>query len=129
MTTRQFTSDMNDGKTIFVFGSNLTGIHGAGAALEAKKYWGAISGYGIGWHGKSWAIPTKYVKNGKFIPLSMESIRGAVNCFLYDARNNPSLRFLVTAIGCGLAGYKEEQIAPMFADAPKNCVLPEGWKK
>jgi len=111
---------------IFVFGSNLKGIHGKGAALFAKHYFNAEPGVGIGRTGKAYAIPTK---SSPYITLPLERIKVYVDDFLTYARINTNLTFQVTKIGCGLAGYKEEQIAPMFAEAPQNCFLPEGWRK
>jgi hypothetical protein len=111
---------------IFVFGSNLAGRHGAGAALYARKHHGAVYGNGKGFQGNSYAIPTKdyYIKT---LPLS--EIANYVDEFLVFAYNNPEMTFQVTAIGCGLAGYKPEQIAPMFKNCPENCELPEEFKK
>lgn len=110
---------------IFVFGSNLAGVHRAGAASCARKYEGAIWGQGIGLQGTSYAIPTKD-QNIETLPL--EKIQEYVNEFLEFARTQINLQFFVTRIGCGLAGYKEHQIAPMFDDAPENCILPETWR-
>lgn len=111
--------------TIFVFGSNLAGRHGAGAALFAKKNRGAIYGKGIGMQGNSYAIPTKD-QNIKTLPL--DRIKPYVDQFIEFAKQNSKLIFEVTRIGCGLAGYKDSDIAPMFKDAPLNCILPEGWR-
>jgi hypothetical protein len=117
--------EFNDGKTIFVFGSNLAGRHGAGAALDAVRHWGAVNGAGIGGRGFSYAIPTKGY-NLEVLPLSM--IARHVKDFIRTAKLYPSARFLVTRIGCGLAGYTDADIAPMFNGAPDNCVLPDGWR-
>lgn len=106
----------------FVFGSNLAGRHGAGAALHARKYFGARYGVGEGPQGNSYAIPTK---DAELRTLALAEIEIGVAKFLAYARANPTLQFKVTAIGCGLAGYKPGQIAPMFADAPSNCELPD----
>lgn len=111
--------------SIFVFGSNLAGRHGKGAALFAKKLYGAIYGRGIGRQGNSYAIPTK---DGNLKVLPLKTIRKHVKDFIVYATKNPHLVFYVTRIGCGLAGFKESQIAPMFKGAPKNCVLPLGWQ-
>ena len=113
-------------KKIFVFGSNLAGRHGAGAALCAVKEHGARYGQGIGMQGTSYGIPTKdyHIKT-----LPLEHIQLFVNDFLDFAREFPNMEFYVTRIGCGLAGYKDEDIAPMFKDAPANCELPEGWRE
>ena len=113
-------------KAIFVFGSNLAGRHGKGAALCALKEHGAIYGQGKGLQGNSYAIPTKDI-DLKVIPLV--HIREYVQEFLIFADTHPEFIFKVTRIGCGLAGYKDEDIAPMFKDAPYNCILPSGWGK
>lgn len=110
---------------IFVFGSNLAGRHGAGSAKEAVKNWGARYGRGVGHIGNSYAIPTKD-RNLQTLPL--EEIQEYVEHFIQHAGQYPEFEFHVVKIGCGLAGYKEEQIAPMFADAPDNVVLPDGWR-
>jgi hypothetical protein len=111
------TSANNDGR-VFVFGSNLQGAHGAGAAAFALEHRGAVYGEGIGHHGQSYAIPTMHGR---------EFLAQHVAIFLDYARANPQLRFEVTKIGCGIAGFTEAQVAPLFADAPTNCDLPEGW--
>jgi hypothetical protein len=117
---------LNDGE-IFVFGSNLAGIHGAGAAKIALQ-WGAIMGYGIGLKGYTYAIPTK---NRKVETLPLNIIERYIEGFLLFTKLYPELNFLVTRIGCGLAGYADEDIAPMFKYALKvhNICLPESfWK-
>jgi hypothetical protein len=106
---------------VFVFGSNLAGRHGAGAALFARKHHGAIYGVGEGIQGNSYAIPTK---DEYLNVLPLTEINKYVNKFLLFATSNPQLEFEVTAIGCGLAGYLPRDIAPMFMDAPTNCYLP-----
>ena len=106
---------------IFVFGSNLAGRHGKGAALYAKQCCGAIYGKGFGRQGDSFAIPTKD-QHLQVLPLS--TIQSYVDLFIDYANAHPTLEFEVTAIGCGLAGYTPKQIAPMFKGAPKNCKLP-----
>ena len=109
---------------VFVLGSNQAGRHGKGAALFARQHHGAVYGVGEGMTGNSYAIPTKdkYMKTR-----SLNSIKRSVDRFIRYANNNPNLQFEVTKVGCGLAGYNEEDISPMFKDAPSNCVLPEGW--
>jgi hypothetical protein len=113
-----------DSNIIFVFGSNLAGRHGKGAALTAKKYYGAVRGKGVGFHGQSYAIPTKGF-NMEVLPLN--TIQVYVDKFIDFARNHREYTFQVTRVGCGLAGYKDEDIAPMFADVPMNVNLPEEW--
>lgn len=111
---------------IFVFGSNLAGIHGAGSALHAAKHHGAKRGIGVGRVGNSYAIPTKD-RNFKVLPV--HEIEKYVTEFLDHARNCPKDTFKVVRVGCGLAGYKDWQIAPLFTGASDNVILPEGWKK
>jgi hypothetical protein len=110
---------------IFVFGSNEAGRHGKGAALYARRHYGAKYGVGVGRTGDAWAIPTK---DGELRTLSLERIAHYVGQFLTYAEVHPELLFKVTAIGTGLAGYKHEDIAPMFARAPANCHLPDEWR-
>ncbi len=109
---------------VFVFGSNLAGRHGKGAALEAIKKWGAVYGKGAGRQGVSYAIPTK---DFKLRPLPLVEIGKYVEEFLRHAEDNPDVLFNLTKVGCGLAGYKEEDIAPMFEASPPNVIKPEGW--
>ncbi len=111
---------------IFVFGSNQSGIHGAGAARAAHQHYGAAWGVGEGLTGGSYALPT--VRENIAGPLPLADINVAVERFLTYANHNPESRFLVTRVGCVLAGYSDEEIAPMFADAPANCSLPDTWK-
>jgi hypothetical protein len=106
---------------VFVFGSNLAGRHGKGSAREAFDRWGARYGQGRGLQGSSYAIPTK---DANLATLPLEEIGRHVAAFLDFAREHPELTFRVAAIGCGLAGYRPCQIAPMFLSAPDNCKLP-----
>lgn len=106
---------------VFVFGSNLAGRHGAGAARWALENRGAVYGRGEGPQGFSYAVPTK---DERLRPLPLYRIAEGVERFFSYARSNPNLKFQVTAIGCGLAGYKASQIAPLFSLAPLNCELP-----
>jgi hypothetical protein len=112
-------------REIFVFGSNEAGRHGKGAALHARKHYGAEYGVGAGRTGDAYAIPTK---DKKLQTLPLAKIHQYVGEFLVYAADHPELIFKVTAIGTGLAGYRHEDIAPMFARAPANCRLPEEWK-
>lgn len=111
---------------IFVFGSNEAGIHGAGAAQYALEHHGAIWGRGFGLQGNSFAIPTK---DGYLSTLELPTIQKYVEQFLKFAEANPGMNFKVTRIGCGLAGYTDSQIAPMFKGAPANVdFFEESWK-
>lgn len=112
-------------KKIFVFGSNLAGRHGKGAALTAYRTHGAIYGQGVGLQGESYAIPTKD-EDIKTLPL--HKIKQYVEIFIKFAKLNPEMKFEVTRIGCGLAGYDDQDIAPLFRNAPSNCILPVGWR-
>lgn len=112
--------------SIFVFGSNLKGRHGAGAALHARQHHGAVYGAWVGRTGNAYAIPTK---DSTLRPLSLAAIKCYVADFLLYAAIHEDLEFNVTRIGCGLAGYKDEDIAPMFASATRNCKLPQEWVK
>ena len=116
---------MQDKMDIFVFGSNLAGRHGKGAALYAKQVCGAIYGQGIGLQGNSYAIPTKD-ENIQSLPL--DEIRKHVQEFKEFAIKNPGLTFRVTRIGCGLAGYDDVDISPMFKGSPSNVILPDEWE-
>lgn len=113
---------------VFVFGSNEGGRHGKGAALFAKLYYGAVYGQGFGLTGESFAIPTKTGEQ-KLRTLPLPAIREYVERFKAFASEHPELQFGVTRIGCGLAGYQDEQIAPMFVGAPANCALPGIWEQ
>ena len=122
MYSRRYTSDIITElkeNEIFVFGSNLQGFHGGGAAKIAYRSFGAEWGKGIGLYGKSYAIPT--MQGG------VETIRPYVDEFIRFAIENPHLVFLVTRIGCGIAGFRDEEIAPLFIDAIDvgNIILPK----
>ena len=106
---------------VFVFGSNLAGRHGKGAALWARLHRGAIYGQGVGGQGNAYAVPTKD-RQLRVLPLHV--IRTYISEFLDYARRQPNISFELTPIGCGLAGYRPKQIAPMFSDAPPNVILP-----
>lgn len=110
---------------VFVFGSNLAGRHGKGAALWARQHRGAIYGQGVGLQGNAYAIPTK---DGQLRVLPLAVIRDYVDEFLKCAGRHAELRFELTPIGCGLAGYRPAQIAPMFASAPANVILPDAFR-
>lgn len=128
MTNNRVTSDKIvelEEHQIFVFGSNEFGWHGAGAAKMAVHF-GAVIGVGFGMQGNTFAIPTKDW-NVKTLPI--EVIKFYVDRFLVFARNLPDLEFLVTAVGCGLAGYSTKDIAPLFKEAItiENIHLPKSF--
>lgn len=104
---------------VFVFGSNLQGSHGGGAARAAYNHFGAVWGQGVGLQGQSYAIPT--MQGGP------ETIQPYVDEFITFAQQHPDLTFYVTRIGCGIAGFRDEEIAPLFGKALdlKNVILPE----
>ena len=106
---------------IFVFGSNLAGFHGGGAAHVAYKKFGAVWGQGVGLQGQSYAIPT--MQGG------VETIKPYVDEFIEFAKAHPEYKFLVTLIGCGIAGFHPSDIAPLFKDAVEveNIILPRGF--
>ena len=106
---------------VFVFGSNLGGFHGGGAARAAFNKFGAVWGQGDGLQGQSYAIPT--MQGG------VETIKPYVDEFIRFAAGHPEKRFLVTPIGCGIAGFTAEEIAPLFAGARslENISLPESF--
>lgn len=111
---------------IFVFGSNLQGRHGKGAALVALEKFGAVYGQGEGLQGDSYAIPTK-ITPYKIRPLV--DIKKSVDKFISFADNNKELQFYVTAIGCGLAGYTVRDIAPLFKTRPSNVTLCDQFRE
>lgn len=120
-------------KRIFVFGSNLAGRHGAGAALHAKQQYGAVYGVGEGRTGDAYAIPTKGLR---FEILPVGLICAAVATFLQYAKDNyDELEFVMTEVGCGLARgglsleERRAQIAPLFRGATDNIIMPEEWKR
>lgn len=105
----------------FVFGANQAGRHGAGAARQARLQFGAQPGVGQGPTGRCYALPTK-ARDLSILPIAR--IRAHADVFLAHARAHPDTRFLLTAVGCGLAGYVAADIAPLFAHAPANVVMP-----
>lgn len=115
---------MSTSTTVFVFGSNLAGRHGKGAALAARSQHGAIYGVGKGRTGNAYAIPTK---SGALRTLPLEVIEKHVDDFINYAHNRYLECFHVTRVGCGLAGYEDWQIAPMFKKAPVNCSFDIAW--
>jgi hypothetical protein len=117
---------------VFVFGSNLAGIHGAGAARKAWQLFGARTGVGRGRVGDSYAIPTKDGRHGSLRDpsqtLSLLTIEMHVQAFIEHAMWRKDTQFFVTRIGCGLAGWNDSHIAPMFARSPINCNFAIEWK-
>lgn len=114
-------------KEIFVFGSNRQGRHGAGAARKAFLDCGAEYGQAEGLQGSSYAIVTKELRK-THDPVTLEDIYDGVQRFLLFACAHPEMKFKVTPIGCGLAGFRPEDIKPFFHDAPENVVLPKAFK-
>ena len=106
---------------IFVFGSNLDGHHYGGAARIAEEKFGAIFGQGVGLQGQSYAIPTMHG--------GVDVIKPYVDEFIEFAKQHPELTFLVTRIGCGIAGFKDSEIAPLFKGAlgMANIALPQSF--
>lgn len=113
-------------QAIFVFGSNLAGMHGGGAARYAREHYGAKWGQGEGLQGDSYAVPTM---DARLHPLPLHAIAGYAKQMLADARAAPERQWLVTRVGCGIAGYTDADIAPMFAGAPPNVELPAEWRE
>lgn len=116
-TTPEKITELPEG-SIFVFGSNASGSHGAGAAAIAVTKFGAVRGRGEGLQGQSYALPSM---EGR------QALQEAAERFVEFARSRPDLRFYLTKVGCGIAGYGEDVVAPMFAEAPDNVVKPPGW--
>lgn len=115
--TPDFITELGDNE-IFVFGSNLAGAHGGGAARLAYNRFGAVWGQGVGMQGQSYGIPTMHG--------GVEDIRPYVDEFVAFAKAHPEYKFLVTQIGCGIAGFSAREMAPLFSDAidVENIILP-----
>ena len=109
--------------SILVFGSNRQGRHGKGAALEALQKYGAVHGQAEGRQGNSYGIVTKELRKD-CKPVDLWDVAQGIEKFLGYASKHPELDFIVSPIGCGLAGFKSFQIAPLFAKAPWNVKLP-----
>ena len=107
---------------IFVFGSNLAGKHNGGGAKIALEKFGAIYGEGVGFQGQSYAIPTL---DANFQKIDLTEIRFYIDLFFQFAYNHPQYEFLVTKIGCGIAGYEVSEIAPLLLNPFKNIILPK----
>lgn len=106
---------------VFVFGSNLHGFHGGGAAWIAYRHFGAVMGQGVGMQGQSYAIPT--------MQGDASTIKPYVDDFIVFAKSHPELFFFVTRIGCGIAGFDDSEIAPLFQAAlgSENICLPKSF--
>lgn len=115
---------MEQPNAVFVFGSNLAGLHGGGAARAAHKKYGAEWGVGYGAKGRSYALPTM---SSIGHVLRLDEIAIHATRFLQHAAAHPESTFVLTRIGCGIAGYSDSEIAPLFANAPANVVLPHEW--
>ena len=118
--TPEMISKLDDNE-VFVFGSNLGGFHGGGAARAALELFGAVWGQGVGLQGQSYAIPTMHG--------GVETIKPYVDEFIDFARSRQDLFFYVTRIGCGIAGFRDEEIAPLFRGALPldNVALPKSF--
>ncbi|MFJ4045011.1 hypothetical protein ACIPV2_04600 [Microbacterium sp. NPDC089987] len=103
---------------VFVFGSNAAGQHGGGAARVAYEKFGAVWGEGHGLHGQSYAIDTMS---------GLGVLAREARAFVEFAAEHPDLRFLLTPVGCGIAGYTPEQVAPLFAGVPDNVAVPSSF--
>lgn len=121
ITTPDFITELHPNE-IFVFGSNLAGMHGGGAARTAYERFGAEWGVGVGRTGQCYAIPT--MQGG------VETIRPYVDEFIQYAGQHSELVFLVTRVGCGIAGFTDTVIAPLFSAAQhlENVAFPNGWR-
>lgn len=118
--TPDFITELKENE-IFVFGSNLQGMHGGGAARLAYEKFGAIWGQGVGLQGQSYGIPTMHG--------GVDAIKPYVDEFIEFAKSHPELTFLVTRIGCGIAGFRDEEIAPLFNECIEidNVILPRSF--
>lgn len=125
MFNKQYKRSANNNH-VFVFGSNLSGIHGAGSAKLAHAKFGAVWGKGNGYYGNSYALPTKGY-NITFMDIA--TVKRYVNEFIQFASNNMDKTFKVTQVGCGLAGFNKKDIASLFKNAPSNCYFDTQWKE
>lgn len=111
--------------TVFVFGSNEAGMHGAGAAKTAMEKHAYPYGKSYGHYGSAFGIPTK---DERIRTLPELNVHLYINGFMAYAMGRPKLKFKISQIGCGLAGFEASLIAPMFTGSPKNCYFDEAWK-
>lgn len=110
--------------SVFVFGSNLAGIHAGGAARTAAEKYGAVEGVEEGMAGSSYALPTM---DEDFKPLRLAAIEFGITKFKRYASANPHMSFYVTRVGCGIAGFSDVEIAPLFVGSPSNCTFDPQW--
>ncbi|ANF81470.1 hypothetical protein A3K93_04215 [Acinetobacter sp. NCu2D-2] len=111
--------------TVFVFGSDMAGQHNDGAAKTAVEHFGALQGVGRGWSGQSYAIPTM---NEHLQQMPLSQIQHYINDFKIYTKNHPKIQYFITSLGCGIAGYKIEEIAPMFKGISRNVILPQSFR-
>nr|WP_174505439.1 hypothetical protein [Acinetobacter sp. Marseille-Q1620] len=111
--------------TVFVFGSNMAGTHAGGAAKMAVEHFGAVKGVGRGWAGQSFAIPTM---NEHLQQMPLSQIQHYIEDFKIYTKNHPKMKYFITSIGCGVAGYKTEEIAPMFKGISHNVIFPISFR-
>ena len=111
--------------TVFVFGSNMAGNHADGAAHTALAHFGAMQGVGRGWSGQSYAIPTM---NEHLQQMPLSQIQHYIDDFKIYTKNHPKMTYFITSIGCGIAGYKTEEIAPMFKGISHNVIFPSSFR-
>lgn len=111
--------------TIFVFGSNMAGHHAGGAAKTALQHFGAMKGVGRGWSGQSYAIPTM---NEHLQQMPLSQIQHYIDDFKIYTKNHPKNKYFLTSVGCGIAGYKVEEIAPMFKGISHNVIFPQSFR-
>jgi hypothetical protein len=123
--TPNYIKELNENE-VFVFGSNRQGRHGKGAALTARNKFGAIYGQSQGLQGQSYAIITKELRKD-YQPVSLQEVREGVDTFIQFAKDNENLTFYVVELGCNLAYFTVEEVAPLFKSATKlkNVYLPE----
>ncbi|MFW2097730.1 hypothetical protein ACG9ZL_16115 [Acinetobacter sp. ULE_I057] len=111
--------------TVFVFGSNMAGTHQGGAAKSAHLHFGATKGVGRGWAGQSFAIPTM---NEHLQQMPLSQIQHYIDDFKIYTKNHPKIKYFITSVGCGVAGYKVEEIAPMFKGISRNVIFPASFR-
>ena len=125
MTTPEFISELKEDQ-VFVFGSNLNGNHAGGAAAIAKDKFGAQEGIGEGMTGQSYAFPTLDQAMQK---VTVEALEASRDLLYKCAEANPEKQFLLIKVGCGIAGFTEDEMKQVFAgSSPKNIVMPPSWK-